>query len=128
MTDDDIKPFRNLIAAVIRFAINDACLVPIRGVGKEPPTIRSESLSAVEFLWGGGCAGYCAAIGINSNEMCRRIEKLSEDRSGLTIGSFNATDRRALRFNLSEWRRLGFSEQNHFEVSDDDWDFDSATA
>ena len=98
------EPYRNLFSAVITYAIQDACLDPVQGLDKRV-LVRDEARSAVEFIWGKHCDGYCEAIDLNPDQMRRRLEKLSEDRSESTA-SLTPKQRRALYFNIKECRRL----------------------
>lgn len=79
----DIRPEEKLLSAVIAFAVEEICLRPIRV--ETPPELhkyfknkkivlmRHDAKTAYEFLFKGGCDGYCAALNMDPTEFKRRL-------------------------------------------------------
>ena len=72
----DIRPEEKLLSAVIAFAVEEICLRPIKAKtdeNKKTVLMRHDAKTAYEFLFKGGCDGYCAALNMDPTEFKRRL-------------------------------------------------------
>ena len=73
---ENIRPEEKLLSAVIAFAIEEVCLKPIRVTTdnkKKIVVMMHHAKTAYEFLFQGGCDGYCAALNMDPTEFKRRL-------------------------------------------------------
>lgn len=92
---------RQLLVAVVHFAVHDACLKP---AGK-PPHPLPEALDGVDFLFRTNAAGldaYAQWIDLDAGQFRHH---LLEVMSGRKVPGISEVDARALRFNYDAWRR-----------------------
>jgi hypothetical protein len=98
---DHFIPEQQLIGAVIRMAVYDACHTPIK-VEKELK-LTDEAKSAHRFLWTDAVESYLHWLDVDTNFFREKLIKLMGDMTQNSVAGFSSDQRRAFRLNKLLW-------------------------
>ncbi len=100
-TSDHFIPEQQLLGAVIRIAVYDACHTPIK-VGRETK-LTDEARTAHRFLWSDGVESYLHWLDVDTQFFREKLIKLMDNRTENSVAGFSSNQRRSFRINKLLW-------------------------
>lgn len=100
-TSDHFIPEQQLLGAVIRVAVYDACHTPIK-IGRHVK-LTDEAKSAHRFLWTDGVESYLHWLDVDAKFFRDKLIKMMGDQTERSIAGFSSAQRRAFRVNKLLW-------------------------
>ncbi len=100
-TSDHFIPEQQLLGAVIRIAVYDACHTPIK-VGRETK-LTDEARTAHRFLWTDGVESYLHWLDVDTQFFREKLIKLMDNRTENSVAGFSSNQRRSFRINKLLW-------------------------
>ena len=116
-------PEQRLLAAVVAVAVRDSMAAPYRPVDSREYRMRTEAITAFNFLMTDDCEGYLQWLDIDAGHFRQKLLDQMDDRTPKSI-PFSPEQRRAFRVNHSMWLKLlstrGISRVEAEEEDDED--------
>lgn len=88
--------YRQLLAAVVQLAVDDACKSP----GKNATRPDANAMSAIRFIFGPGLEAYAEWLDFSAEEFRRRLQMIASTAAAGSDSTWPDERRRALRYNI----------------------------